>query len=322
MNERVTQFLHKPVLLKECISGLNIKPDGIYVDCTLGGAGHAKEILKNLSDNGVLIGIDQDAEALEAANTELKKTSNETGTKARVELVHRNFENIADIVEELEISGIDGMLMDIGVSSYQLDEGKRGFSYNHDERLDMRMNRDTALSAYEIVNQYSGKHLEEIIYKYGEERWSARIAYFITEERQTKPIETTGELVTVIKKAVPAEVRKDGPHPAKRTFQAIRIEVNNELGVLERAVREGFKLLNKGGRMCVITFHSLEDRIVKNEFASFIKGCQCPPEFPVCICGKKSEGKLINRKPIIADDGERKENPRARSAKLRIIERI
>lgn len=312
------EFSHKPVLLNECIDGLDIKPDGIYVDCTIGGMGHSFEILKHLNEKGMLIGLDQDQYALDYAEQRVK----ELNPKAKVRLVHTNFEQVGRVIEEMGIEGADGILMDIGVSSYQLDEKDRGFSYQQDAKLDMRMNRENLIDAYHIVNEYSKKQLEEIIYGYGEERWGARIAQFIVNEREKSPIETTGRLVEIIKKAVPVKARQDGPHPAKRTFQAIRIEVNDELKVLEKGIREGFKKLNTGGRMCIITFHSLEDRIVKNEFASLVKGCTCPSDFPICICGKKQLGKLITRKPVTASEEEAKSNPRARSAKLRIIQRM
>lgn len=312
------EFSHKPVMLNECIEGLDIKPDGIYVDCTLGGMGHSSEILKHLGKDGMLIGLDQDRYALEHAAERLE----ELKPKAEVRLVHTNFEEVAAVVRQMGIEQTDGILMDIGVSSYQLDEGERGFSYQQDARLDMRMDRDNLIDAYRIVNEYTKRQLEEIIYRYGEEQWGGRIAEFIVNERQDHPIETTGELVGIIKKAIPAKVRKEGPHPAKRTFQAIRIEVNNELKVLERAVREGFQTLRTGGRMCIITFHSLEDRIVKNLFREFIKGCTCPSDFPVCVCGKRQLGRLITKRPVTAGQEEENDNPRARSAKLRIIQRM
>ena len=309
------EFHHISVLLNECIEGLNIKENGIYVDGTLGGAGHSAEIVKRLT-TGRLIGIDQDTNAINAAEKRLEEY------KDKVTLVHDNFSNIKAVFSQLGIEKADGFLLDIGVSSHQLDEAERGFSYMHDAPLDMRMNRDNSFSAYNVVNEYSEDELSEIIYKYGEERWSKRIAQFIVAERSKKPIETTFELVDVIKKAVPKGARKDGPHPAKRTFQAIRIEVNGELEILERTIDHMTELLNPGGRLCIITFHSLEDRIVKNAFRKQENPCTCPPEFPVCVCGKKKRANVITRKPILPSDEELEFNHRSRSAKLRILERI
>jgi len=314
-------FEHKPVLLRECLEWLNIRPDGTYVDCTLGGAGHSVEILKRLDCNGLLIGLDQDEDALKVSKARLEVEAKELGY-GRFKLIKTNFENVKTACEEIAIDKVDGILMDIGVSSWQLDEGERGFSYQQDARLDMRMDRSKALDAQKVVNEYSKEDLEKILYGYGEEKWTARIVDFIVKERSIKPISTTGELVSIIKKAIPASARRDGPHPAKRTFQAIRIEVNDELGVLERAILEGFELLKPKGRICIITFHSLEDRIVKETFNSFISGCTCPKEFPVCICGYKARGKLATRKPINSDEEELNENPRARSAKLRVLEKF
>lgn len=309
------EFHHISVLLNECIEGLNIKENGIYVDGTLGGAGHSAEIVKRLT-TGRLIGIDQDTNAINAAEKRLEEY------KDKVTLVHDNFSNIKAVFSQLGIEKADGFLLDIGVSSHQLDEAERGFSYMHDAPLDMRMNRDNSFSAYNVVNEYSEDELSEIIYKYGEERWSKRIAQFIVAERKQKPIETTFELVDVIKKAVPKGARKDGPHPAKRTFQAIRIEVNGELEILERTIDDMTELLNPGGRLCIITFHSLEDRIVKNAFRKQENPCTCPPEFPVCVCGKKKRANVVTRKPILPSDEELEFNHRSRSAKLRILERI
>ena len=309
------EFHHISVLLNECIEGLNIKENGIYVDGTLGGAGHSAEIVKRLT-TGRLIGIDQDTNAIKAAEKRLEEY------KDKVTLVHDNFSNIKAVFSQLGIEKADGFLLDIGVSSHQLDEAERGFSYMHDAPLDMRMNRDNSFSAYNVVNEYSEDELSEIIYKYGEERWSKRIAQFIVAERSKKPIETTFELVDVIKKAVPKGARKDGPHPAKRTFQAIRIEVNGELEILERTIDDMTELLNPGGRLCIITFHSLEDRIVKNAFRKQENPCTCPPEFPVCVCGKKKRANVITRKPILPSDEELEFNHRSRSAKLRILERV
>lgn len=311
------EFEHIPVLLNECIEGLNIKPDGIYVDCTLGGAGHSSEIAARLSPKGRLIGIDQDIEALSAAKKRLAPYDN-------VVYVHNNFSEIKKIAEDLSLysSGVDGFLLDIGVSSHQLDEADRGFSYNYDAPLDMRMDQRKPLSAHTVVNTYSQEDLTSIIRDYGEERWAKRIAEFIVSERQIKPIETTFELVSVIKKAVPKAARAEGHHPAKRTFQAIRIEVNGELDILESSLRTMVDLLKSGGRLCIITFHSLEDRIVKNTFRELENPCTCPRDFPVCVCGKKPVVKIITRKPVVAGDEELKLNRRSHSAKLRIVEKL
>ncbi|MBU5456196.1 16S rRNA (cytosine(1402)-N(4))-methyltransferase RsmH [Caproiciproducens sp. MSJ-32] len=309
------EFKHVSVLLNECIEGLNIKENGIYVDGTLGGAGHSFEILKRLSDKGLLIGIDQDEDALKAAKKRLQNFGN-------VKYVHNNFYNIDSILDELDIEKIDGMLMDLGVSSYQLDEAERGFSYMKDAPLDMRMNRKNSFSAYEVVNDYEEEDLYRIIRDYGEEKFAKRIAKFIVEKRKEKEIETTFELVEIIKAAIPAKARREGPHPAKRTFQAIRIEVNSELSILNKAIEDGVNRLNKGGRMAIITFHSLEDRIVKNKFKELAISCTCPKEFPVCVCGGKAKVKIITRKAIEPSKVEVEENPRSRSAKLRIVEKI
>lgn len=310
-------FKHISVLLEECIEGLNIKPEGVYVDCTLGGGGHSYHIVSALNEKGRLVGIDQDANAIKAAGERLSQFKNVT-------YVHSNFSDIENIYKDLELcnSGIDGFLLDLGVSSHQLDEADRGFSYNYDAPLDMRMDVRRALSAKSVVNEYSLEDLHRIIRDYGEEKWAKRIAEFIIEERKIKPIETTFELVSVIKKAVPKGARADGPHPAKRTFQAIRIEVNGELEILERTVNSMVQMLNKGGRICIITFHSLEDRIIKNVFRNLENPCTCPREFPVCVCGKKPLAKVITRKPVLPSEQELELNHRARSAKLRIIERI
>ena len=309
------EFKHVSVLLNECLDNLDIKEDGIYVDCTLGGAGHSSHILKRLSEKGMLIGIDQDTDALKAAKERLKDYKN-------VKFVHSNFYNIDSILEELQIEKVDGILMDLGVSSYQLDEGERGFSYMQDAHLDMRMNRDNDFSAYEVVNKYSVDELFRVIKDYGEEKFARRIANFIVERREEKPIETTLELVEIIKDAIPAKARREGPHPAKRTFQAIRIEVNSELKILNKAIEDGVGRLNKGGRMAIITFHSLEDRIVKLKFRELADPCTCPKDFPICVCGKKPTVKLISRKAIEPTKEEVEENPRSRSAKLRVFERI
>ena len=309
------EFKHVSVLLNECLDALNIKDDGIYVDCTLGGAGHSSHILQRLSKDGLLVGIDQDTDALKAAGARLKEYENK-------KLVHNNFHNIDSILEELEIPKVDGILMDLGVSSYQLDEGERGFSYMKDAPLDMRMNRDREFSAYDVVNSYSMEDLWRIIRDYGEEKFAKRVAEFIVNRREEKPIETTLELVDIIKAAIPAKARREGPHPAKRTFQAIRIEVNGELEILNKAIEDGVNRLNKGGRMAIITFHSLEDRIVKLKFRELANPCTCPKEFPICVCGKKPLVKLISRKAIEPSKEEVEENPRSRSAKLRVIERF
>ena len=309
------EFHHISVLLNECIDNLNITPDGIYVDGTMGGGGHSLEIAKRLT-SGRLICIDQDPNAHEAAGKRLAEY------KDRITFVRDNFGNIANILDSLGIEKIDGMLLDIGVSSHQLDEAERGFSYQQDAPLDMRMNPDRPFSAYDVVNGYDEDELDRVIFTYGEERWARRIAQFIVKEREAKPIETTGELVDIIKKAVPKGARKDGPHPAKRTFQAIRIEVNGELEVLQRAIDDVAARLAVGGRLCIITFHSLEDRIVKEAFRKQENPCICPPQFPVCVCGKKPLGRVITRKPILPSKEELEENPRSRSAKLRVLEGV
>lgn len=309
------EFKHISVLLKECLEGLDIKENGTYVDCTLGGAGHSSHILEKLSSEGTLIGIDQDNDALRAAKEKLKNYSN-------VKFVHNNFYNIDSILTSLNIPKVDGILMDLGVSSYQLDEGERGFSYMKDAPLDMRMDRDREFSAYKVVNTYSEEDLYRIIRDYGEEKFAKKIAKFIVDKRADKPIETTLELVDIIKAAIPAKARREGPHPAKRTFQAIRIEVNGELAILNKAIEDGVEHLNKGGRMAIITFHSLEDRIVKLKYRELANPCTCPKEFPVCICGKKPLVKIISRKAIEPSKEEVEQNPRSRSAKLRILEKL
>ena len=309
------EFKHISVLLNECHEVLAIKEDGTYVDCTLGGAGHSSHILKKLSSKGTLIGIDQDNDALKAAKEKLKNYSN-------VKFVHNNFYNIDSILTSLDIPNVDGILMDLGVSSYQLDEGERGFSYMKDAPLDMRMDRDRDFSAYDVVNTYSEEDLYRIIRDYGEEKFAKRIAKFIVDRRNDKPIETTLELVDIIKAAIPAKARREGPHPAKRTFQAIRIEVNGELAILNKAIEDGVKHLNKGGRMAIITFHSLEDRIVKLKYRELANPCTCPKEFPVCVCGRKPLVKIISRKAIEPSKEEVEENPRSRSAKLRVLEKL
>lgn len=309
------KFEHIPVLLEEVLEGLNIKEDGIYVDGTLGGAGHSLEIVKKLR-TGKLIGIDQDTNALEKAELVLKDY------RDKVELVHDNYENIENVLSDLGIERVDGILLDLGVSSHQLDEKSRGFSHNADAKLDMRMDETSSLTAYDVVNTYKEKDIENVLFNYGEERWARRIAKFIVEERKERPIETTLDLVSVIKKAIPKQVRKDGHHPAKRTFQGIRIEVNRELDVLKNSIPKMVRLLKPHGRLAIITFHSLEDRIVKNEFKELFKDCICPPEFPQCVCDKRREINIITRKPIVASKQELKENSRSRSAKLRVCEKL
>lgn len=309
------KFKHFSVMLEECIEMLDIKEDGIYVDCTLGGAGHSKEILNRLSSKGRLIGIDQDLDALKAAKEKLKDFKNVT-------YVHDNFYNIKEILKSLEIEKVDGILMDLGVSSYQLDEGERGFSYMKEAALDMRMNRDEPFSAYNVVNEYSEDELFRILRDFGEEKFSRRIAARIIEKRKIKPIETTLELVKIIDECIPAKFKREGGHPAKRTFQAVRIEVNSELSILDRAIEDGIEALNKDGVMAIITFHSLEDRIVKNKFKDLIDPCKCPKELPMCVCGKKPIVKLINKKPIEATKEELENNSRSRSAKLRGCKKI
>jgi 16S rRNA (cytosine1402-N4)-methyltransferase len=310
------EFRHTPVMLEQCIENLNIRPDGIYVDGTIGGAGHSLHICEKLSPQGTLIGIDRDRDALDAAEERLKDCS------CRKIFVQSNYSDIKEVLAEAGIPGIDGALLDLGVSSFQLDNAQRGFSYMQDSPLDMRMNQDDRITAYDVVNTYSRDELTRIISEYGEERWAKRIASFIVEERQKGPVESTEALVNIIKAAIPAKARRNGPHPAKRTFQAIRIEVNDELGQLADAVGEFFDVLNPGGRLCIISFHSLEDRIVKEAFNKRANPCTCPPEFPICVCGKVADIKKISGKPIIPDEKELEENPRSRSAKLRVCEKI
>lgn len=308
------EFKHKSVLLNECIENLNIKENGIYVDGTLGGAGHSYYILKKLNNTGMLIGIDRDNDALKAASEKLKEFSN-------VKYVHDNHDNIAKILNELNIEKVDGILLDLGVSSYQLDEASRGFSYMNDAKLDMRMNKEDPLSAYDVVNGYSEEKLAKIFFEYGEERYSRAIAKKICKVREEKKIETTFELVDVIKQAIPKKALREKQHPAKRVFQAIRIEVNGELIRLKNTVIDSINSLNDGGRLCIITFHSLEDKIVKHAYEQMQGKCTCPKDFPVCVCGYKSYGKIITKKPIISNEKELEENPRARSAKLRVFEK-
>jgi 16S rRNA (cytosine1402-N4)-methyltransferase len=309
------EFRHQTVLLNEAVTLLNIKPDGIYVDATLGGAGHAYRIAGSLAETGLLIGIDQDQTAINAARKRLQ------GVRPQVVLFQQNFSNLPLILKELRIDRIDGILFDLGVSSPQVDEAERGFSYKVDAPLDMRMDRSQPFSAKHLVNTASTAELAKIFWEYGEERWSKRIALFIERRRREQTIETTGELTEIIKQAIPAGARKNGPHPARRTFQALRIAVNDELGVLERTLGNVIMLLKPGGRIGVISFHSLEDRIVKNTFASAAKGCRCPKEFPVCQCGQVSQVTVITKKPLTPTKEELQDNPRARSAKLRVAER-
>lgn len=308
-------FSHKSVLLNETIEGLNVRKGKIYLDGTLGGAGHSYEILKKLDGRGLLIGIDQDEEALKAARERLSEFKN-------VEYFNLNYIDFEKALDELGIEKIDGVLLDIGVSSYQFDNPERGFSYRFDAPLDMRMDKSLKISAKDIVNTYSEDEITEIIKEYGEEKWASRISKFIVQERKNKKIDTTFELVEIIKKAIPAGARRNGPHPAKRTFQALRIEVNKELDVLKNSIDKFVHRLNPGGRIAIITFHSLEDRIVKNSFKYLEKDCICPPTSPICTCNKKREIKIITRKPITASEEELKENNRSHSAKLRIAEKL
>ena len=352
-------FEHKPVLLNECIENLDIKPNGIYVDGTLGGAGHSIEILKRLDEEGMLVGIDQDEEAITAAiqklsvvgrqrklncinlytrtedesckNTkdkkDVKNTKDEILERTKEEIPEfvvekTNFENLKKVLEKYGIAQVDGILLDIGVSSHQIDTNERGFSYMNDAPLDMRMDREAAVSAYNVINEYDEKRLSKIIREYGEENWAARIAKFIVQRRDEKVIESTGELVEIIRSAIPKKAQSNDSHPAKRTFQAIRIEVNRELEVLKSVIADAVPLLKPGGRICVITFHSLEDRIVKNMFRDFERPCTCPKDFPVCVCNKKATLKIISRKPIVSMAEELLVNKRAKSAKLRVAQKI
>ncbi|MBQ2938223.1 MAG: 16S rRNA (cytosine(1402)-N(4))-methyltransferase RsmH [Clostridia bacterium] len=308
------EFKHKPVMLNECIEGLNIKPDGVYIDGTLGGAGHSKEIVKKLSEQGLLIGIDRDEDALHAAKENLKEFQN-------VKFVKDNHDNIKQILEDMGIEKVDGILLDLGVSSYQLDERNRGFSYLGENELDMRMDKAQSLTAKEIVNTYAESDLANIIYEYGEERFSRQIARNICEYRKSQEIQTTKQLVEIIEKSIPKSKQNDG-HPAKRTFQAIRIEVNNEIKPLYNTVKDCIDCLNQQGRLCIITFHSLEDRAVKNAMLDAKGKCSCPSDLPYCVCGSKSLGKIITKKPIIATREEQEENSRSKSAKLRIFEKM
>ena len=308
-------FEHKSVLLYETVDSLNIKPDGIYVDGTLGGGGHAYEVCSRLGKHGRLIGIDQDADAIAAATKRLEPFAD------KVTVVRSNYENIASVLHDLGIEKVDGIYLDLGVSSYQLDTASRGFTYREDAPLDMRMDQRNTQTAADIVNTYSETELYHIIRDYGEDRFAKNIAKHIVQRRQEKPYETTGELIETIKAAIPAKIRATGGHPAKRTFQAIRIELNHELDVLNRSIDTMIDLLNPGGRLSIITFHSLEDRIVKKRFRDNENPCICPPEFPVCMCGRKSKGKVITRKPIVPGEEELEYNKRSKSSKLRVFER-
>ncbi len=309
------EYTHKPVLLRQCLDGLNIRPDGIYVDGTLGRAGHSLEIVRQLT-TGRLIAIDRDKAALDAAPARLENHMD------KVTLVRGNFGDLTSILASLDVDGVDGMLFDLGVSSPQLDDGSRGFSYLQDAPLDMRMDQSAPLTAREVVNGWSQEELRRILWQYGEERYSGPIASAIVRERARAPIETTGQLAQLIRDAMPAKARREKQHPAKRSFQAIRIAVNDELGEVERMLNGALDKLNPGGRLAVISFHSLEDRLVKTAYGEWAKGCTCPPDFPVCVCGKKPKVKLIGKRPVTADEDEVDGNPRARSAKLRVAEKL
>ena len=311
----MSEFTHRPVLLDECIEALAIRPDGVYLDGTLGRAGHSREIVKRLT-TGRLICVDRDQAALDAAEARLADWMD------KVTLVHSNFDRVADILDELGLRGADGMLFDLGVSSPQLDDASRGFSYMADAPLDMRMDRSEGLTAADVVNTWPQEELRRILQQYGEERYAPSIAAAIVRRRQERPIATTGELVEVIKSGMPAKALKEKQHPAKRSFQAIRIAVNDELASVDRMLRGAVPRLERGGRLAVITFHSLEDRIVKNALAQFARGCVCPPDFPVCVCGRTPDVRLISKKPILPSEREVGENPRARSAKLRAAEKL
>lgn len=308
------EFEHIPVMPREVIEMLCIKPDGVYVDCTLGGGGHTKLILKNLSEKGRVIGIDRDEDAI--------KNAEETIKDKRLITVRNNYENVASVIEDAGFENVDGILMDLGVSSHQLDVPERGFSYMHDAPLDMRMDRDSSLDAYSVVNGYSEQELTRILRDYGEEKFASRIARRIVSERETEPIKNTLRLADIITSAMPAKFRHDGGHPAKRSFQAVRIEVNGELDSIPEAIKSGAEKLKTGGRMVIITFHSLEDRIVKNSFQKLVDPCVCPKDFPVCVCGAKQIAKIITKKPIVPGEEELESNIRAHSAKLRVCERV
>lgn len=309
------EFSHVSVLLSELIGGLAIKPDGIYVDGTLGGAGHASAVCENLSSEGRLIGIDQDADAIQAATERLAAYGE------RVKIVRSNYSELSNILKQEKIEAVDGIYLDLGVSSFQLDCSERGFSYRMDAPLDMRMDKRQSLSAYEVVNEYTEMELFRIIRNYGEDRFAKNIAKHIVKAREKDDIRSTGSLADIVSQAIPMKIKKQGGHPAKRTFQAIRIEVNHELEVLEQSLDDMITALKPGGRLCIITFHSLEDRMVKQAFRKAENPCTCPPDFPICVCGKKPKGRVINRKPILPSEQEIQNNPRSKSAKLRIFER-
>lgn len=313
--DRANEFVHRSVLLDECMGALAIRPDGVYIDGTAGGGGHSFHIASRLT-TGRLIAIDQDEDAIKAATARLDPLGD------RATVVRSNFEHLDDVCDSLGIEKIDGLLLDLGVSSYQLDTPERGFSYMADAPLDMKMDQRGTLDAYQIVNTYSEQELKRVLFDWGEERFAPRIAQRIVREREVAPIETTGQLVDIVKAAIPASAREGGHHPAKRTFQAIRIEVNRELDVIRPALEKAVKRLNKGGRLAVITFHSLEDRIVKQTFAEMASGCTCPRSLPVCVCGKVPLVRVVSRKPILPSEQEVEENPRSRSAKLRVAERV
>lgn len=315
MKEQI-EFSHRSVLLDECIEALSIRPDGVYVDGTAGGAGHSSVIASHLGPDGKLLALDQDETAVRVARERLSVFGE------RAEVVHTNFCNLAGVCRERNITQIDGFLLDLGVSSYQLDTAERGFSYQADAPLDMRMNAQNPLTAKQIVNEYSEDALRRILYEYGEERFSSRIASNIVRARESAPIETTGELVEIIKRSIPAQAREGGHHPAKRSFQALRIEVNAELDVIAPAIKSAVSLLSPGGRIAIITFHSLEDRIVKQTYTSLTGGCTCPKDFPVCVCGNRPKIKIITKKPILPSPEELEDNPRSRSAKLRVAEKL
>lgn len=309
-------FYHVPVLLEPVIKLLNVQAGGTYADCTVGGGGHSEAIIRAFGAKGRLIGLDQDPEAIRAAGRRLEFASD------RITLVNTNFESLPSVLRDLNVERVDGVLMDLGVSSHQLNEGERGFSYNQDAPLDMRMDPRRPVSARDLVNEAPREELTRIIREYGEERWASRIAEFIVRARAQAPVETTGQLVDIIKAAIPAGARREGPHPAKRTFQALRIAVNDELAVLKRGLEGAFEVLAPGGRLAAISFHSLEDRIIKQTFHDWTIECRCPPDLPVCVCGGKARGRLIMRKPVTAATAELEENPRSRSAKLRVIEKV